>query len=239
MERVHRSFSLLTRVSRLTTHCDGLSSVCNVINLVGLALWILTFVYQCFLSFSISQIPHSLFKEQGYDHREALFGVPPYGGSIAQNVYYANSDLCDPNVDTSIGYPKTVDKYDKDIGWQAPYILMVDRGGCTFVKKVCVSLVAMYGCVGFTFYRCYLLFLLPNHMLLLLLLVINNSCTLYRFEMLSALEPPVSSLLTILAFALIANALVTKIKMTTKSAKHRSRSWQTMDLDLTFLSLPF
>ncbi|KAL3904165.1 MAG: hypothetical protein SGILL_010173, partial [Bacillariaceae sp.] len=76
-------------------------------------------------------IPHSLFKEEGYDHREALFGVPPYGGSIAQNVYYANSDLCDPNVDQSKGYPKAGSD-----GWQAPYILMVDRGSCTFVKKV-------------------------------------------------------------------------------------------------------
>jgi len=82
-------------------------------------------------------IPHSLFKEEGYDHREALFGVPPYGGSIAQNVYYADSDLCDPNVDTSKGYPERP-KGDngKQEPWPAPYILMVDRGGCTFVKKV-------------------------------------------------------------------------------------------------------
>ena len=50
-------------------------------------------------------IPHDLFKQGGYEHREALFGVPPYGGSIAQNVYYADSDLCDPTVDTRKGYP--------------------------------------------------------------------------------------------------------------------------------------
>ena len=50
-------------------------------------------------------VPQSLFKADGYDHREALFGVPPYGGSIAQNVYYADSDLCDPTVDTRKGYP--------------------------------------------------------------------------------------------------------------------------------------
>jgi hypothetical protein len=81
------------------------------------------------------QIPQSLFKKEGYDHREALFGVPPYGGSIAQSVYYANSDLCDPNVDTSKGYPQTEDGK----GWPSPYILMLDRGGCTFVKKVSLA----------------------------------------------------------------------------------------------------
>jgi hypothetical protein len=82
------------------------------------------------------QIPHSLFKEDGYDHREALFGVPPYGGSIAQNVYYADSDLCEPNVDTTIGYPAREKKGGKMLPWPSPYILMLDRGGCTFVKKV-------------------------------------------------------------------------------------------------------
>lgn len=81
------------------------------------------------------QIPHSLFKEEGYDHREALFGVPPYGGSIAQNVFYADSDLCDPAVDTTKGYPARAD----NSPWPSPYILMVDRGGCTFVKKVRIS----------------------------------------------------------------------------------------------------
>jgi len=82
-------------------------------------------------------IPHSLFKDDGYDHREALFGIPPYGGSIAQNVYYADDDLCDPNVDTTKGYPRREkDEKGKMASWEAPYILMVDRGGCTFVKKV-------------------------------------------------------------------------------------------------------
>jgi hypothetical protein len=78
------------------------------------------------------QIPRKLYKEEGYDHREALFGAPPYGGSIAQNVYYADSDLCDPTVDTTKGYPQR----ENNVPWIAPYILMVDRGGCTFVKKV-------------------------------------------------------------------------------------------------------
>lgn len=81
-------------------------------------------------------IPHSLFKEGGYDHREALFGVPPYGGSIAQNVYYADSDLCDSNVDTHKGFPSRTKGSDgKMDAWTPPYILMLDRGGCTFVQK--------------------------------------------------------------------------------------------------------
>lgn len=88
------------------------------------------------LSHFALQIPHNLFKEQGYDHREALFGVPLYGGSIATNLYYADSDLCDPNVDTSKGYPSRPIKDGKMESWPSPFILMVDRGGCTFVKKV-------------------------------------------------------------------------------------------------------
>jgi len=66
-----------------------------------------------------------------------LFGVPPYGGSIQQSLYYANSDLCDPNVNTRGGFPaRKNDKDGKMEPWPAPYILMVDRGGCTFVNKV-------------------------------------------------------------------------------------------------------
>ena len=88
--------------------------------------------------FHPQQIPHSLFREQGYDHREALFGMPSYGGSIAQNVYYSQSTLCDANVDTSSGVParETDSKTGKMKPWPSPYILMVDRGDCTFVQKV-------------------------------------------------------------------------------------------------------
>lgn len=92
------------------------------------------------------QIPHSLFREDGYDHREALFGRPPYGGSIAQNVYYADQDMCAPGVDTTIGYPtRPIDpKTSKQETWPTPYILMVDRGGCTFVQKVRCGLRYIY-----------------------------------------------------------------------------------------------
>jgi len=82
-------------------------------------------------------VPQTLFKADGYDHREALFGVPPYGGSIAQSVYFADSDLCDPTVDTRGGYPiRAKDKSGNMEPWPSPYILMVDRGGCSFVQKV-------------------------------------------------------------------------------------------------------
>lgn len=78
------------------------------------------------------QLPKTLSRKEGYEHREALFGVPPYGGSIQQTVYYANQDLCDSNVDNTKGFPQRKDGEP----WPSPYILMVDRGGCTFVKKV-------------------------------------------------------------------------------------------------------
>ena len=62
--------------------------------------------------------------------------MPPYGGSIAQTVYYTGSDLCDV-VDPTTGYPKRDnDDNGKMLPWISPFILMVDRGGCTFVKKV-------------------------------------------------------------------------------------------------------
>jgi hypothetical protein len=75
-------------------------------------------------------------KDNGYDHRDALFGAPPYGGSIAQQVYYADSNLCDANVDKRRGYPERSVKDGQMEPWQSPFILLVDRGDCTFVQKV-------------------------------------------------------------------------------------------------------
>lgn len=57
-----------------------------------------------------------------YDHREALFGIPPYGGSIEQKVIYTTEDLCAPPTDAT--------------KWHPPFILLIDRGGCSFVQKV-------------------------------------------------------------------------------------------------------
>ena len=65
-----------------------------------------------------------------------MFGMPPYGGSIEQQVYYADADLCDSNTDYSVGgYPTRPKTKGKMEPWKAPFILMVDRGDCTFVKK--------------------------------------------------------------------------------------------------------
>jgi PA domain len=77
-----------------------------------------------------------LYKEDGYDHLKALFGTLPNEGSITHPVYYADSDLCDSNVDTSLGYPSRPMSGGTMEPWPFPYILMVDRGGCTFVRKV-------------------------------------------------------------------------------------------------------
>lgn len=84
------------------------------------------------------QVPKSLFRDKGYDHREALFGSPPYGGSIAQNVYYTDSDFCDPSaVDKTTGWPtRAIDPAtNKPEAWPSPFILMVNRGECSFVQK--------------------------------------------------------------------------------------------------------
>lgn len=83
-------------------------------------------------------MPKTLFKDGGYDHREALFGRPPYGGSIAQTIYYTDSDLCDSSlVDPTTGFPsRAVDpKTGKQEAWLPPFILMADRGTCSFVQK--------------------------------------------------------------------------------------------------------
>jgi len=84
------------------------------------------------------KVPKTLTKPGGYEHREALFGIPPYGGSIAQNMYYAADTVCDFNsINTRAGYPiRSKDDDGNMIPWQSPFILMVDRGGCTFVQKV-------------------------------------------------------------------------------------------------------
>jgi len=83
-------------------------------------------------------VPKNLFKSRGYEHREALFGIPSYGGSITQNMYYASDTLCDFNsIDTHAGFPiRAKDDEGIMLPWQSPYILMLDRGGCTFVQKV-------------------------------------------------------------------------------------------------------
>jgi len=58
------------------------------------------------------------------DHQGALFGRNPVGQSIQSHVYYTTRSLCGETPDT----PQSVKKQG--------YILLVDRGGCSFVEKV-------------------------------------------------------------------------------------------------------
>jgi PA domain len=87
------------------------------------------------------QIPSSLTvaTSGGYEHRAALFGTFPFGGKIQQKVYYANTTLCDAD-EVAFGrlnsYPKSGATESPESTWDPPFILMVDRGSCTFVHKV-------------------------------------------------------------------------------------------------------
>lgn len=76
-----------------------------------------------------------MYKTNGYDHRDALFGIPPYGGSIQAQVYYADDSLCGA-ADPHKGYPSREKKDGQMLPWESPFVLMVDRGDCTFVTKV-------------------------------------------------------------------------------------------------------
>jgi hypothetical protein len=76
-----------------------------------------------------------LYRKDGYDHRDALFGLIPYGGSIQAQVYYANDTLC-ASADVHKGYPEREVKNGVMLPWESPFVLMVDRGDCTFVSKV-------------------------------------------------------------------------------------------------------
>lgn len=74
------------------------------------------------------EIPSTLYKTGGYRHKEAMFGAPKYGVTLTQKLYYSNSNMCDDGAVASGGLPAG--------DWVAPFLLMVDRGECTFVKKV-------------------------------------------------------------------------------------------------------
>lgn len=65
----------------------------------------LTFFMNCVVSV---QIPRELFKAEGYAHKEALFGIPVYGGFIAEKLYYSSSTfLCSaPTADEASKHPQ-------------------------------------------------------------------------------------------------------------------------------------
>jgi hypothetical protein len=52
-------------------------------------------------------------------------------------MYYSGTDLCEMNVDKRKGYPaRDKDDSGEMAPWKSPFLLMVDRGNCTFVQKV-------------------------------------------------------------------------------------------------------
>ena len=88
--------------------------------------------------FLCTQIPQSLTKKDGYDHRDALFGMPPYGGSIQEKLYYTTDNLCSNSNSGAVltGYPVERDGEGNALPFASPFILMIDRGDCSFVQKV-------------------------------------------------------------------------------------------------------
>eukprot|EP00640_Fibrocapsa_japonica_P001608 CAMPEP_0113939512 /NCGR_PEP_ID=MMETSP1339-20121228/5811_1 /TAXON_ID=94617 /ORGANISM="Fibrocapsa japonica" /LENGTH=494 /DNA_ID=CAMNT_0000943029 /DNA_START=70 /DNA_END=1554 /DNA_ORIENTATION=- /assembly_acc=CAM_ASM_000762 len=77
------------------------------------------------------QIPQTLMQDGGYSHKQALFGKPSYGGSIALQVLYTNSTMC---ADSDVAVNKWM--MPSPDAAETPFILMMDRGDCTFVSKV-------------------------------------------------------------------------------------------------------
>ena len=96
--------------------------------------------------FQIS-IPASLRKPGGYSHAASLFGRPSYA-STTQRLYYAGAvgqcsndetKSCEANSDCDGGgtcvHDGTLCTFDTTKTYPTPFILMVDRGDCTFVTK--------------------------------------------------------------------------------------------------------
>ncbi|KAL9178375.1 hypothetical protein ACHAXT_000022 [Thalassiosira profunda] len=106
---------------------------------VALALFLAVSLSEAAASTSELQISDgTLSSFQSYDHIEALFGVPAYGDSVSERLYYAESTLCSFDAeDARRGYPlRNYDDEGKQLPWPSPFVLMLDRGECTFVTKV-------------------------------------------------------------------------------------------------------
>lgn len=77
-------------------------------------------------------IPFSLHNPNGEEHVQAEFGFLQSSGSIAQYLFYTDSDLCSPIVNQTQGFPTG--------GFQRTFIMMADRGpkaaeDCSSVTK--------------------------------------------------------------------------------------------------------
>ncbi|CAN0457858.1 unnamed protein product, partial [Ascophyllum nodosum] len=80
-------------------------------------------------------IPAVLHLENGYAHEEALFGIPKYGGSIAERLIHGGVAKGSQKTWTLCSSDDVV-AFETIMPEDSPFILMVDRGNCTFVSKV-------------------------------------------------------------------------------------------------------
>eukprot|EP00752_Nemacystus_decipiens_P010339 g9211.t1 len=80
-------------------------------------------------------IPDDLYYAPGYPHEEALFGIPKYGGTIAERLIHGGVKLGERKVWTLCNSQEEED-FTPLVPSDSPYILMVDRGDCTFASKV-------------------------------------------------------------------------------------------------------
>eukprot|EP00592_Proboscia_alata_P006849 CAMPEP_0194358108 /NCGR_PEP_ID=MMETSP0174-20130528/5440_1 /TAXON_ID=216777 /ORGANISM="Proboscia alata, Strain PI-D3" /LENGTH=831 /DNA_ID=CAMNT_0039128345 /DNA_START=100 /DNA_END=2595 /DNA_ORIENTATION=+ len=83
------------------------------------------------MSSTIFQVikPTELTQDGGYDHRNALFGLSPFGDVISAPLFYTESLFCEWQDHISF----TTDVAKKLNG---TFIAMIDRGGCAFLTKV-------------------------------------------------------------------------------------------------------
>ncbi|CAM9354352.1 unnamed protein product, partial [Discosporangium mesarthrocarpum] len=83
------------------------------------------------------QIPSDLFRPEGYEHQEALFGIPKYGGAIAERLLHGGIVEMGRRTTWTLCDDTDADKFKPPVDYMKnPFIVMVDRGNCTFATKV-------------------------------------------------------------------------------------------------------
>ena len=105
-----------------------------------------TFSFSCFPR---PQIPRSLQKENGYDHRVTRLGAMPYGRSLSQQLYYTNNTLCDnvhmdqstpifffPINNNNNNHNRKASSSSLSIEDRGIAALLLDRGICSFATQV-------------------------------------------------------------------------------------------------------
>ncbi|CAN0156978.1 unnamed protein product, partial [Hapterophycus canaliculatus] len=80
-------------------------------------------------------IPNDLYREDGFPHEEALFGIPKYGGTIAERLVHGGVSL-DESKTWTLCSNEDEEAIPPMVPDGTPFILMVDRGECTFAHKV-------------------------------------------------------------------------------------------------------